>query len=390
MLAGALVFIEADKFKRMKFNSAFLELLGISLIFISAVAFNPYNAWPGFLALLPVAGAVTVMLAGAQNSLFTGTKVSQSIGRWSYSIYLWHWPVVVFVRYFHIAFTGVTVIVSILMSVLFGWISYRFVEQPARQLMLGIRSSRQAAVFACALLPLFLVAGEINFSDGVNSRYKGDNLAQLLRYGSAINDWEFPSSCGRMDIFGNLRLCRIAGEGGRSVLFIGDSQVEQWWPRLKEARGSDSTRDEIVLATFGGCPPLPRVNRFTPGYHCDVFFNAVKRLAFQEKYATVVLGSVWTDYFYGSYKSRNPTTALYANDEKNDHVPVTVGSPIFESVLSEFSNFVSDLEKAGKRVIIILPISGRYDNIPKTLYLATWRDMPDSGFVDIREQFSIV
>lgn len=379
MLAGGLVFIHEVDIKRLKIEPRRVELLGVFLILIAAVSFGVRPEWPGYLALVPVAGAVLVIMAAARNSMLTGNPILQFIGQCSYSIYLWHWPLVVFIRDIEGQFTAPLVVAGIVMSVVLGWLSFRFVEQPLRRAMQRMTFSRQTVSFTCGALPVALVAAAIYVGDGMNWRYQGNNLARLMQYEAALDDWEYPSNCGRMDLFGRLRLCKIRGEGQNSVLFIGDSEVEQWWPKLNEMRGLSLNRREIVFATYGGCPPLPRVNRLAPGYRCDEYFNAVKQLAFDKDYSTVVFGSVWTDYFYGAYKSRNRETALFMFDQYNNRVPVTLHGPLFEGVFSEFAQFISELVRSGKRVIIMLPIPGRYDNIAKSLYLAAWRSaqIPD-------------
>ena len=376
MLAGGLVFVHEADVKRIKFKPTLVEYLGVLLIVISAFLFGASREWPGYLALVPVSGAVLVIISAARNSALTGNPVFQFIGQCSYSIYLWHWPLLVFIRYYRGQFTGILVIEAILIAVVLGWVSFQFVEQPLRRKMQKMTGLRQLAWFAWGALPVVLFAIAINIDDGINWRYQGRNLGQLLKYETALDDWGYPSNCGRMDLFGKLRLCKIPGEGHNSVLFIGDSEVEQWWPRLKQLDGSNLNRREIVLATYGGCPPLPRVNRFTPGYRCDEFFNAAKTLAFNPDYSTVVIGSVWTDYFYGAYNSKNRQTALFMCDHNNGRVAINLSSPQFKDVLSEFSEFISQLKRLRKRVIIILPIPGRSENIPKVLYLAAWRQNP--------------
>ena len=50
------------------------------------------SLWPGWRAILPVAGAALVLLAARERSLWTASLPAQWLGTRSYSIYLWHWP----------------------------------------------------------------------------------------------------------------------------------------------------------------------------------------------------------------------------------------------------------------------------------------------------------
>jgi peptidoglycan/LPS O-acetylase OafA/YrhL len=75
--------------------------VGVALIVFAALAFDDSTPYPGSAALLPVAGAVAIIAAGCAASsrlgaeALLGTAPFQRIGAWSYSWYLWHWPVLI-------------------------------------------------------------------------------------------------------------------------------------------------------------------------------------------------------------------------------------------------------------------------------------------------------
>ncbi|MFS1440276.1 acyltransferase family protein, partial [Shewanella sp. 10N.286.48.A6] len=82
--------------------------------------------WPGYWALMPVLGSYFMIVANQQSSVITNNKVFQLLGKWSYSIYLWHWPLVVAIQYFnldtHFIYLG------ILLSIIFGMLSHTYIE----------------------------------------------------------------------------------------------------------------------------------------------------------------------------------------------------------------------------------------------------------------------
>ncbi|WP_181883205.1 acyltransferase [Pseudomonas fluorescens] len=78
-----------------------LSVLGLVFLFASVVLIDKYKAFPGFWALIPVSGAVMMILAGPQawlNSRLLASKPLVWIGLISYPLYLWHWPVITFIR----------------------------------------------------------------------------------------------------------------------------------------------------------------------------------------------------------------------------------------------------------------------------------------------------
>ncbi|MGR5093199.1 acyltransferase family protein [Vibrio maritimus] len=124
MMVGGVSYLYPWKLSKSK--TKLIEILGLSLILISYVFVSSDVPWPGYLSLLPVLGTYLVIAANQQSSLITNNKLFQSLGRWSYSIYLWHWPIVVFGYYFDVrgwVFYGLP------LSILFGIISFRLVEE---------------------------------------------------------------------------------------------------------------------------------------------------------------------------------------------------------------------------------------------------------------------
>jgi peptidoglycan/LPS O-acetylase OafA/YrhL len=98
----------------------------------------PEPRWPGVLTILPILGAA--MVIGARQGIggggLLGTPVIQRVGDWSYSIYLWHWPIWVFaLNWLSVRGYGVDAMQKLLLvfaSFALGAVSYSFVEQPIR------------------------------------------------------------------------------------------------------------------------------------------------------------------------------------------------------------------------------------------------------------------
>ena len=98
----------------------------------------PESRWPGALTILPILGATMIVAARQGNAEggFLGMLPIQRVGDWSYSIYLWHWPIWVFaLSWLSLRGYGVDATQKALMvlaSLALGAVSYRYVEQPAR------------------------------------------------------------------------------------------------------------------------------------------------------------------------------------------------------------------------------------------------------------------
>ena len=131
MLVGGLLFIYPLN-ASLK-TKAVLELSGISLILFSVFYFTEHDLWPGYLALVPVLGAALVILSANEKSLIGSSKLLGWFGKTSYSLYLWHWPIVVGINYFGLKQNIYAITSGIVCSILLGYLSFRFIESKTRK-----------------------------------------------------------------------------------------------------------------------------------------------------------------------------------------------------------------------------------------------------------------
>jgi peptidoglycan/LPS O-acetylase OafA/YrhL len=103
------------------------EWVGLILIVGSYVLISKDSPWPGYLAIFPVLGTFLIIQAQRNDSLITNNTIMQKIGVWSYSIYLWHWPLVVAIYYFSLH--EIFIYLGIALSILLGYLSNRYIEK---------------------------------------------------------------------------------------------------------------------------------------------------------------------------------------------------------------------------------------------------------------------
>ena len=135
---GALLALMLSRIPRIPSGAmTVIALLGVLLIFAAAVLLNDETPFPGLAALLPVGGTLLLLLAGSQRvSLINRTLASRPlvlVGDISYSWYLWHWPVIVFVALLW-PDQPLALVAAAAGSMLPAALSYRLVEQPLRHL----------------------------------------------------------------------------------------------------------------------------------------------------------------------------------------------------------------------------------------------------------------
>ena len=168
---GALVALSASALVRRWSRRAreLVSLAGLALVGYAAVAFDAHTAMPGTAAIVPVAGAALLLVAGASPTTaptYTSRALSirplRRIGDWSYSIYLWHWPLLLIPQLHAGRELSLTTNLGLAaLSVVFAAFTYRWVEVPFR---FGFRRGQllppwsSVLLYPAALLCVGLVA----------------------------------------------------------------------------------------------------------------------------------------------------------------------------------------------------------------------------------------
>jgi peptidoglycan/LPS O-acetylase OafA/YrhL len=113
-----------------------VSVAGIGMIVYSAVMIDSSFRFPGINALYSTIGTALIILAGKSESAVVNRVLSLRpfvfVGLISYSVYLWHWPLIVFVRYIGVEFTTTLSLAFVVSSLLLGWFSWKYVELPFR------------------------------------------------------------------------------------------------------------------------------------------------------------------------------------------------------------------------------------------------------------------
>ncbi|WP_244616652.1 acyltransferase family protein [Starkeya nomas] len=137
LLIGAALALPGMRFSGNRHIGGAAILAGAGLILYGMLTITSASPFPGRLALIPCLGAALVLWGGERTeslpARLLGVAPMRFFGAISYSLYLVHWPIVVFARQLwpdmdaHLFLIG-----GVALSTLLGWLSWRFVEQPVR------------------------------------------------------------------------------------------------------------------------------------------------------------------------------------------------------------------------------------------------------------------
>jgi peptidoglycan/LPS O-acetylase OafA/YrhL len=171
MMAGGMVYLLANQWVLRAWHRQALELAGLGLIGVAILGFDATSPWPGWRALVPVVGAVMVLLAARANTLWTGNWVVQWLGTRSYSLYLWHWPVVVALAYAQLKSDPAVIAFCLLLTLVLGHLSYHWLEIPARQQLVKLKLKWGSVALLAATVVVAVPAAAVQWQQGVLERF---------------------------------------------------------------------------------------------------------------------------------------------------------------------------------------------------------------------------
>jgi peptidoglycan/LPS O-acetylase OafA/YrhL len=277
---------------------AVASVSGLAVIAFGLAAINRDRAFPGLWALAPT--FATILLIGAGEGAWINRRILSHpalvyVGLISYPLYLWHWPLLSFLRYSSVGEPGALSKISALaVSFVLADLTRRLLENPIRS---GGSVRLKGAVAAGALGCMGLAGLAVFLLDGVPSRFS-EAIQNTVRDHSApaLTAYKF-STCF---LIPPAEAHRFADEcdgskdnRGQKVLLWGDSQAAHLAPGLRKAISLQNDAFNFSQYTVSSCPPVL-------GYDGKSACRAGNDLIFQKIAAIgpdiVVLGGLWNVY----------------------------------------------------------------------------------------------
>lgn len=348
------------------------SLLGLFLILVPMIAYTPSTPFPGLAALPPALGAA-LLIWGKGWGLTSRPIVA--VGLVSYSLYLWHLPVIDFAKYLADAPLSLAGGLSAFaISLALAGLTYRFVESPFRE---G-QDKQQLAIIASLGLPILAFASlSVVFFQGLPNRLTPLQARQL----AAMNDEaRHPSRCMTLDErwVDPAKPCKFGTQP--NVLLWGDSHS------MVTATSMLAAGVNFLFVADADCPigkglsvaPDHEVALVSQGHYrrCGEYNRLMLARALEPDVRTVVLSSRWTNWRIG--EPANPSESEV--DVRLVDASGTAASGPENRVKFEraFSKLVDELTSSGKEVVIVGPVPEPTFNVPHYLYVSGF------GFAQMR------
>jgi len=355
LLAGAILAIYPIELRpqRPAIREA-VSFSGLAACLLACSLYNRDTPFPGIAALLPCLGAALFIWANGSNTAdgrpptrsgrLLATPPFVLVGGISYSLYLWHWPLFAFARYWSFEPLRLNRRLAIVAtSFVLAFLSWRFIETPFRKRRVCARRQALFVFTASALASVFLLGLGIVLSRGAPKRLPG-NIA-------AFAEGAYPPAVARdvttEDIIsGSIpTFGRDAAARGRAidVLLWGDSHAKHFAPALEAVCGKKRLIGQIISFT-STLPLLGWSQQSSYGLNeqaeswCQAVLDYVKR----NRVPTVILAAKWDDP-----ENSAPQTFPIALER-------TIGA----------------LRATGARVYVMMQVPSHKANVPRVLVFA--------------------
>jgi peptidoglycan/LPS O-acetylase OafA/YrhL len=253
LIGGALAVVGVGRQER--WSSEVAGWFGLAIIIATSIFLNKESEFPGINAAWPCLGAVMLIASGGIGLL--RTKPAVALGLISYSLYLWHWPIIAFLNYRRVDFTLAVSGAALALAVALSYWTWRFIEGPARRSGNAISfrrvfASRWALPFATAAA----FAGVVVSTGGFPGRYAPEVLAlerasmaqpEVLRRGCHVPTALYASEP-------DPQRCTLGARGKPIGMLIGDSYANHFSGMLDVMAKHEGIT--LLDYTMDGCPPL--------------------------------------------------------------------------------------------------------------------------------------
>ena len=319
-------------------TSNVMALIGVVLVLVGL--FYPRQWLTALPESLPVAtGTALLIFAGQDNSPAVNRLLQLRpivfVGLISYSLYLWHWPIIVFARYYLVrALSPVEIVALLILMTACAIGSWRFVERPFRNKTMPIRAVRYVA--AAGALTLSAAAAALIWYRGLPVRLNREagiiNEAVGTNYRCPVSDYV---------VLGNLRACLMnlpsRNPADADVVLVGNSHAQMYapvWASILEASAKTG-----LLVPVNAC--LPTVQANINRKCASIARQNLAAILTLPHAKTVILGLTWWNEAEGLVD-----TAGHNLDDSDG-----------KALVAALDDLILQLQHGGKQVVLIGPLA---------------------------------
>lgn len=372
---GALVATSLADFKISHSTKEIIGILGLGLIIYPILMFSDETPFPGLNALFPCIGAAAIIYSSDDIDSVVGRMLSTGpmvfVGKISYSLYLWHWPLLSLLRY-HVSrdLTYFEIAGVLTLSLFFSVFSWKYVETPFRK---NTSFFSRRVVFSSSGIAMFVVfiVGALGISSsGFSSRFpdfEEQKISGVERYNSntchLLQHQTFDAWRGGE--------CFLTSGHTEKVLLWGDSFAAHYAPGIVD----EATRISVDLLqyTAAACPPV--FGYYTAASpHCRDFNDNIPKILSKYGIKKVIMSARWESLFKRGVTPNDVANTVKRLNEMGIKVFVIGQSPVFNNDVQRiFAQTGSDINS---------PVSTAFLSFKPEINDKLRSVLPNGSFVD--------
>ena len=307
MALGGLVAVYPLSLDQAK--SRLCAVLGWGCLLVAVVLYDGTTPWPAYYALLPTVGTACVIAAHAEGR-YLQIKGIQLVGKYSYSIYLWHWPVV----FYGVYFASITDFdffkeLAIGLSVVLGALSYRMVEQPSAR---WAKKNSQVKVLVTSMLAVLALVGVLKViqkSDGLPQRISAKAMSNFSYKNNIDPKRKQCHFASGVDV----AFCQYGNGRQLKAIVWGDSHANAVVNAV--ATSSEQYDGHVLSWTSSGCPTVEGMHSTADSqYNCDRQVNRfLVEVQHYPKDVPVIVVNRLNAYLHGNNESQDGQPQTYVH-----------------------------------------------------------------------------
>lgn len=338
-----------NKASSNKIVNNFLAIAGLALIASGIFLLSKADDFPGFNALLPALGAMALIQAGDKSIVAKLLSVSPAtfLGKISYSLYLVHWPLIVFTTYVGIELSTPVALSLLASALVLGYLQWRFVENHFRFAKDSSQLQTCLKFFLAPALVTTLVTVIVVLNQGLPNRFSTEVQVMDLAINTKPSEYRGTCHSSRQqyaslpsdECYFGVKDPGAKDQGHKTALLIGDSHANHLTGFIETHAKAANTK--VRDYTMDSCMPLLiDIPESEQSYNESVCFkrNAqiFEHLA-QSSYDSVVIAGLWpkNEYHYSR-----------------------------EQLLSAFSELISAISAQGANPVLMLDVPGTFKASP--------------------------
>ena len=401
LLFGGLIALETVRGSDNRLLNHVVAAVGLAFVLLPDFLYSATTRFPGIAAVPPVIGVGFVIWSGSARPTFVHRMLAVrpvvAVGKASYSLYLWHFPILAFAAYVTLGeLSPWTAGALCLLSVAISFVSLRFVERPFRSLSANKDTRRLVGFAVTGMLGAVVIGAFIVADAGLPFRVSPAVL-RLLSV-EQENETYYPWNCMSIEqrILSLSQVCHLGSQHAQpSVLLWGDSHAVVTAMALEQSALRNHAA--FLFAASVDCPigigfsidsGTGPTFVSSPGYrHCGRYNDEMLKLASEDpNLKAVVLASRWTNWRDGEGGSAAETPVdIRLRDNTGVAGSLVENREIFTR---GFESLLRSLTATGKTVWIVGPLPEPSVRVPKALYVkglgfdGTDINVPRASFLD--------